>query len=447
LQCRSITALCFVPLHDSSFIAVEHDIENEEAAYAAERDEENHDDEDSSRLLQIRRCYIIHIYSSRVALNASVLPLAANTCWGEITRTTTLSISSRPARSSDLDLSTVISDFRKLASASERLSPPLASVSLASSDTPRMDGARPEKRRRLDRTSAACDLCKTRKVKCDGAQPCSYCKRKDQSDSCTFSGPKPRGAKSTTNTPANRDGDTNDTLPQARERRYTDPEPTLRPETHADNSGPSLSPTLSRGDHRDTAVPLEARLLRDAQGKVIFIGDCAPISFLQTVRHLIATEDDAFPGQASRDSFIEAAQPMSSGESERAVPTVHPNDVDTLLGQYRVATSGLVDLFERNGLADDTKKWAAGLAARSTEATPAVNYLVLAIGLQESNETKAEAWFSHAKDTLVANLTSSMHLATVQGFALVAVYLLRASQPNGAYLYFCTPVSSLLLPF
>ncbi|GAB7333063.1 hypothetical protein MBLNU13_g04746t1 [Cladosporium sp. NU13] len=300
-----------------------------------------------------------------------------------------------------------------------------------------MDGARPEKRRRrLDRTSAACDLCKSRKVKCDGVLPCSYCKRKGQSDSCTFSGPKTRGAKSTTNTPANRDNDVNETVPQARERRYTDPEPTLRSETHADNSGPSASPTLSRGDHRDTAVPLEARLLRDAQGKVIFIGDCAPISFLQTVRHLIATEEDAFPVQASRDSFVEAAQPVSTAQAERLIPTVHPNDVDTLFRQYRVATSGLVDLFEREHLADEARKWAAGVAMHSTEATSATNCLIFAIGTQENNETKAEAWFNHAKNMLVANLTASMHLATVQGFALVAVYLLRAFQPNGAYLYF-----------
>jgi hypothetical protein len=300
-----------------------------------------------------------------------------------------------------------------------------------------MDGARPEKRRRIDRTPAACDLCKSRKVKCDGALPCSYCKRKDLSDSCTFSGPKTRGAKSTTNTPANRDNDANETLPQARERRYTDPEPILRSETHAENSGPSASPTLSRGDHRDTAVPLEARLLRDAQGKVIFIGDCAPISFLQTVRHLIATEEDTFPIQASRDSFIEAAQPVSTGQAEQIIPAVHPSDADTLPRQYRIATSGLVDLFEREHLTDDTRKWAAGVATRSTEATPAVNYLIFAIGIQESNENKAEAWFNHAKNLLISNLTVSMHLTTVQGFALVAVYLLRAFQPNGAYLYFC----------
>jgi hypothetical protein len=121
---------------------------------------------------------------------------------------------------------------------------------------------------------------------------------------------------------------------------------------------------------------------------------------------------------------------------------VHPNDVDALLRQYRVATSGLVDLFEREHLADDARKWAAGIAMRSAEAASAVNYLIFAIGIQESNETKAEAWFNYAKSSLVANLTASMHLATVQGFALMAVYLLRAFQPNGAYLYFCMLLST-----
>ena len=37
---------------------------------------------------------------------------------------------------------------------------------------------------------------------------------------------------------------------------------------------------------------------------------------------------------------------------------------------------------------------------------------------------------------LLKHLTASMNVSTVQGFALVAVYMLRAFQPNGAYLYF-----------
>lgn len=182
-------------------------------------------------------------------------------------------------------------------------------------------------------------------------------------------------------------------------------------------------------------MPLEARLLRDAQGKVIFIGDCAPISFLQTVRHLIATEKDTFSVQASRDSFIEAAQPVSANETQQAVPIVDPIDLGGLVEEYHVATSGLVDMFEREQLGDSIERWAAGTT--TNDDPQAVKCLILAIGAQESNETKAEAWFHLAKDSLVANLTASMHLTTVQGFALVAVYLLRAFQPNGAYLYFC----------
>jgi hypothetical protein len=69
-----------------------------------------------------------------------------------------------------------------------------------------------------------------------------------------------------------------------------------------DPGAPASPPAGSDDHHEDTAVPLEARLLRDAQGKVIFVGDCAPLSFLQTVRHLIASEVDpnGFPFHLSR---------------------------------------------------------------------------------------------------------------------------------------------------
>jgi len=304
-----------------------------------------------------------------------------------------------------------------------------------------MDAARPEKRRRLDRISAACDLCKARKVKCDGSLPCSYCKRKNHSDSCTFSGPKSRQTKSSTNTPARRGRDASrETTPLTpHEVQHADTAPAEHSEPYVVNSGHSPSPTLSRTDHHDTAVPLEARLLRDAQGKVVFIGDSAPISFLQTVRHLVASEADALPVQMSRDSFVEAAQPEAISELEQDIPRVHPHEVESLLKEYHVATSGLVDLFAREQLLEDIRRWAAEAATRSHDISSAVKYLVLAVGMQESDERKAEAWFTHAKQVLMVNLVASMHIATVQGFALVAVYMLRAFQPNGAFLYFCKP--------
>jgi hypothetical protein len=103
-----------------------------------------------------------------------------------------------------------------------------------------------------------------------------------------------------------------------------------------------------------------------------------------------------------------------------------------------------VDLFARDALLEEIKRWAdtaahSGLQSSSHDISSAVKYLVLAIGVQESDERKAEAWFTHAKQVLVVNLVASMHIATVQGFALVAVYMLRGFQPNGAFLYFCKP--------
>lgn len=200
--------------------------------------------------------------------------------------------------------------------------------------------------------------------------------------------------------------------------------------------GASLSPPNSREDHQnDTAVPLEGRILRDAQGKVIFIGDCAPLSFLQTVRHLIASEVDVegLAVAASRDSIIEVAK-TKKADGPTSLP-IDVRDMELLVGEYVVAVSGLADLFEHTQLLHEVKAWASGFTSHQN-GTSAVHYLILAIGAQESNEVQAEAWFEHAKDVLLKHLTTSMTLSTVQGFTLVAVYMLRAFQPNGAYLYF-----------
>jgi hypothetical protein len=184
-------------------------------------------------------------------------------------------------------------------------------------------------------------------------------------------------------------------------------------------------------------VPLEGRILRDAQGKVIFVGDCAPLSFLQTVRHLIASavDPEAFPTQASRDSIIEVARPGSADQQQSLNIPLH--EVRPLVQQYTVAVSGLVDLFERDELMSEISSWATGAIAQSNESAAAVFYLVLAIGAQENQDIKAETWFVYARDLLLKHLSNSMNVSTVQGFALVAIYMLRAFQPNGAYLYFC----------
>jgi hypothetical protein len=194
----------------------------------------------------------------------------------------------------------------------------------------------------------------------------------------------------------------------------------------------------SQDQHEDTAVPREGRILRDAQGKVIFIGDCAPLSFLQTVRHLIASAVDAeeFPVAASRDSIIEVARPPSSDRYHNY--GIDRRELSSLIGDYAIATSGLADIFEHDHLLHEVSTWVESVAVASylDEASSASWYLILAIGAQEGNEQKAEAWSNHARDLLLKNLCGSMNVAAVQGFALLAIYMLRAFQPNGAYLYF-----------
>jgi hypothetical protein len=84
-----------------------------------------------------------------------------------------------------------------------------------------------------------------------------------------------------------------------------------------------------------------------------------------------------------------------------------------------------------------SKPWIGDLPLRADDTGTAVFLLVLAIGAQESHETKSRHWFQHARDLLMKHMCDSMNVATVQGFTLVAVYMLRSFQPNGAYLYFC----------
>ncbi|KAJ4294232.1 hypothetical protein N0V90_007922 [Kalmusia sp. IMI 367209] len=70
------------------------------------------------------------------------------------------------------------------------------------------------------------------------------------------------------------------------------------------------------------------------------------------------------------------------------------------------------------------------------DSAAAVSCLVLAIGSQDIDKTKSDAWFRRGLDVLLADMTNNMNVSTVQGFTLVALFMLRAFQPNGAYLYF-----------
>lgn len=184
----------------------------------------------------------------------------------------------------------------------------------------------------------------------------------------------------------------------------------------------------------ETEVPREARLLRDAQGKLVFIGDCAPLSFYQSVRQLVTSlvDADAFSGKNSQ-------HPERTRPSHGSAPPVHPpvvrtGDIIAQVARYITATTGLIDLFDHAQLTEQITLWAA--CHHRDDVTSVVNYLVLAIGAEEHDENVAHEYFTFAKEHAFSSLAGDLGIGTVQAFILVTIYMLGACQINSAFLYF-----------
>ncbi|KAM5379393.1 hypothetical protein ACJZ2D_004091 [Fusarium nematophilum] len=278
------------------------------------------------------------------------------------------------------------------------------------------------------RIANACDGCKARKVKCDGLLPCSYCARRQRPHACHYSPQRRRrnanGRQSvgSLRSPPASERD-------ARAHSTRDASPTTPIETR--------QPQQQGMDAEDeTEVPREARLVCDAQGKLIFVGDCAPLSFFQSVRQLVTTKvgQNAFAPQTSRYSVLENA-PAHQSRRAPGLPKVCPGDVPLAVSTYLSAATGLVDLFDSRRLLEDLMLW-ANLDHKPDDATTIINLLVLAIGRQMDNEELARDYFEYARDKAYANLSGNLSVTTVQIFTLITLYMLCSCQINGAFLFF-----------
>lgn len=336
------------------------------------------------------------------------------------------------------------------------------------------------------RVANACDLCKFRKIKCSGAQPCAYCVRRRLPDSCRYTvprrRPRPRSddiavqdqvrdrpspsgiahSVSSRHSRHNRNLDLG--LRSSSNSHHSTPTPTpshTTPLVSAGAASPRVSlapvgPALHSGpeeplpqdtvfaaleEHEETEVPREARLLCDAQGKLIFIGDCAPLSFFQTVRRLVTTRVDAhaFAPETSGYSALENvySRPGTSGSYGVDPPPIKSPTGPTV-SSYLDVTAGLIDLFDSTRLADDIAAWAEHTRSRDSavDVPSAVNYLVLAIGCQKSDEHTAQLYFDYARNVAFASLSANVGVASVQVFILITIYSLGACQINGAFLFF-----------
>ena len=194
-------------------------------------------------------------------------------------------------------------------------------------------------------------------------------------------------------------------------------------------------------EHDETEVPREARLLRDPNGKLIFVGDCAPLSFFQTVRRLVTSlvDSHAFAPETSAYSALENANAPSRPPAAPPTPKAPHIDLDVnvAVSAYLESSVGLVDIFDNGRLQREILDWSQTWAGiNTTDVASAVNYLVLAIGSQESDERTAQGFFDHARDITFASLSGNLGVDTIQALTLVTLYMLNARQINGAFLFF-----------
>ncbi|KAI5459074.1 hypothetical protein BGZ63DRAFT_406390 [Mariannaea sp. PMI_226] len=281
------------------------------------------------------------------------------------------------------------------------------------------------------RIANACDGCKARKVKCDGKLPCSYCARRQRPHACHYS---PQRRRRSTQQP--RSPPQSDRASRAHSRSTRDATP-VTPSATAHQA--ATRQPLDASPEDDTEVPREARLVCDAQGKLIFVGDCAPLSFFQSVRQLVTAKvgQNAFAPRSSRYSVLENAPAHQSRRTpgDPRVPVVLAGQIPLAVSTFLATSTGLVDLFDNARLLDDLLLW-ANLVQIPDDATSVVNFLVLAIGRQMDDEELAQDYFEYARDKAFTNLSGNLSVSTVQAFTLITLYMLCSCQINGAFLFF-----------
>ena len=195
-----------------------------------------------------------------------------------------------------------------------------------------------------------------------------------------------------------------------------------------------------RDDKDGTAaapVPKVARLLRDSQGKFMYIGDSASLSFLQSVRRIVSAAIGRceFTEDNSRHSMLEAFQ---SNPSIQAGPLVAPPENDKaqrLAGQFVLATSPLLDLFDLQEFHPRLANWVENPGG-DEDTVSSIFYLVLAIGAQvsDTNQTVPEQYFVSGRQLAFSAFTETPSLYTIQSYVLISMYMLGACRRNGAFM-------------
>ncbi|KAL3456972.1 fungal-specific transcription factor domain-containing protein [Aspergillus heterothallicus] len=253
------------------------------------------------------------------------------------------------------------------------------------------------------RIAKACLHCQSTKQKCDGNTPCSACVRHRRSESCAYS-------------------DHVRSYGHRRRRR--------RPQKAALNS-----PLNDAEGTIDIAVPKLPQSLYDTQGKVVYLGDCSALSFLQNIQELIEREAQSPSNSIQTQEFEE----LPPDPDERSLSyTGNVQDLSELIKTFFTVTSGVLDMIEPTDAETLLDHWVHG-TLNANRGSEAVLYLILAYAAQAQSSTvldrrRAHSFYHHGRHIALLHLTDDPSIETVQAFILISLYMLGCSRRNGAFL-------------
>lgn len=184
-------------------------------------------------------------------------------------------------------------------------------------------------------------------------------------------------------------------------------------------------------------VPKVARLLRDGQGKFMYIGDSASLSFLQSVRRVVMSSIGRceFTDDNSRHSMLEAFQGNPSTQPGPLVTPPSNEEAQRLARQFVLATSPLLDLFDLEEFHPRLADWVANPSG-DEDTVSSIFYLVIAIGAQvsDTDQAIAEQYFGSGRHLAFSAFQETPSIHTIQSYILVSMYMLGACRRNGAFM-------------
>jgi Fungal specific transcription factor domain len=202
------------------------------------------------------------------------------------------------------------------------------------------------------------------------------------------------------------------------------------------------SPGASLSMPSAASVPQLSRLIRDAKGKFMFIGDSANLSFLQNIRRLVGTAIGpcSFVTDPLRHYMVEASPSRTSGwmdaHLKKPIPKPTLGDAEVLIRQYMRATNCVLDLLDESDLLDNLPAWLQS-DSETSDSESSKYFLVMAIGAQTSPEDEDEIagrYFNYGRYLTALHLMEDPSILTVQSYALITMYMLGAARRNAAFM-------------